>query len=189
MVRIGHRGPSLSKAAARAARLDPGCNAGVPFPFEQLPLLTRGVPTEALLGQTLRPFGLRPLERRKTTTNRFSVDAELLGDVDLVLARANAPRDPLDLSLGQLRSRSHTTSVRPGDISWDISGRSIAPAQSGAKPVDKPKNHAGEPNEGNPKSRASGRSSEPAGAVRHALTLAAVACQYLVVAVWVLKVA
>jgi hypothetical protein len=90
MARSGHRRASLSKPAARAARLDRGCS-GVPLPLEQLPLLACGVPTEARLGQTLRPFALRALERRKTTSNRFSVDAELLGDLDLVLARANAP--------------------------------------------------------------------------------------------------
>ena len=83
MVRIGNRRPSLRTAAAR---IDRGCS-GVPLPLEQLPLLARGLPTEALLGQTLGPFGLRALERLKTTTNRFSVDAELRGDVDLVLAR------------------------------------------------------------------------------------------------------
>jgi hypothetical protein len=113
MVRSGHRRPSLRRPAARAARLDPGCNAGVPFTLEQPPLLARGLPTEARLGQTLGPFGLRAFERRKTTSNRLSVDAELLGDLDLVLARANAPTDPLHVSLGQLRSRSHTASVLP----------------------------------------------------------------------------
>ena len=56
----------------------------------------------------------------------FSVDAEFLGDVYLVLARANAAADPLDVSLGQLGSRSHTAIVLPWDISWDISGRSIS---------------------------------------------------------------
>src|SRR5438552_13060938 len=127
MVRIGQRRPSLSKAAARAARLDRGCS-GVPLTLEQLPLLARGLPTEARLGETLGPFGLRALERVETTTNRFSVDAELLGDVYLVLARANAPADPLDVSLGQLGSRSHTAIVLPWDISWDISSRASATA-------------------------------------------------------------
>jgi hypothetical protein len=70
------------------------------------------LPTEARLGDTLGPFGLRLLERVETTTNRFSVDAELLGDVYLVLARANAPAagsigwDPIlatqDVTLGYL---------------------------------------------------------------------------------------
>jgi hypothetical protein len=112
------------KGRPQTARLDRGCS-GVPLTLEQLPLLARGLPTEALLGETLRPFGLRPLERRKTTTNRFSVDAELFGDVYLVLARANAAADPLDVSLG-LGSRSHAAIVLPWDISWDISGRSLS---------------------------------------------------------------
>jgi hypothetical protein len=146
MVRSGHRRPSLSKPAAGAARLDRGCS-GVPPTLEQLPLLACGLPTEARLGQTLRPFALRPFERRKTTSNRFPVDAELLGEVDLVLARANAPADPLDVSRGQLASRSHTASALPWDISWDISSRASATTRSGATPVDKPKNHAAEPNE------------------------------------------
>ena len=143
LVRSARRSPLLRGAAARPGWLARGRTSAVPLTLAQLPLLARAVPTELRLSEPLCPCALRPFERVKATSNRFPVDAELLGDRRLVLARTNAAADPLDVSIGQLRSCSHPRTVPRWDISWDIWAVASATPRSAAKPADKPKTAEG----------------------------------------------
>jgi hypothetical protein len=70
--------------------------------LEQLPLLTSCLSTEAIRSDPFGPLHLGLLELVESTSNRLPVDAELRGQVSLVLASTNAATDSLYIRVGQL---------------------------------------------------------------------------------------
>jgi len=89
--------------------------------LDQLPLLTRGLAAEALLGDLLGPLRFGMVERVKSTPNSLPVDAELVGKIGSVLTGTNTPAYVLDVFVGQFEGRGHAFSIPSWDISWDIS--------------------------------------------------------------------
>ena len=91
--------------------------------LDQLPFLTRGPATEALLGDSRGSLRFGVFERVKSTPNSLPVDAELGGKVGLVLTGTNTPAYVLDVFVGQFVGRGHALSLRSWDTSWNISLR------------------------------------------------------------------
>jgi hypothetical protein len=74
--------------------------------LDQLPLLTRGLAEEALLGDALGSLRFGVFECVKSTSDCLPVDAELVGEVVLLLAGTNTPAYALEVLVGQFEGRA-----------------------------------------------------------------------------------
>ena len=89
--------------------------------FQQFPLLASGLMQYALRSKVASPFSLGSFERLESPSNRLPVDAELAGEVCLVLASPNTAAYPLDIAVREFGCGSHLESLLRWDISRDIS--------------------------------------------------------------------
>jgi hypothetical protein len=110
----------LRVAPVWPAVLDRRRERSLPLAFAQLPFLAGDLAMEARLGDTLSPLGLRAFKCVEATSDRLPVDTELVGELGLLLASANASADPLHLRVGQFGRCRHTNILPLWDISWDI---------------------------------------------------------------------
>jgi hypothetical protein len=80
----------------------------------------------------------------EATSNRLSIDAELIGEVGLLLACASAAADPFEIRVSQFDRPSHNGIVLSWDITWDITVVTESQPGQTPKPAVKPKSRSTE---------------------------------------------